>query len=71
MQRLFFQVRSYSQGVDIIFPPDMLVGIKEYVILVHSAAASLSCGPWDLPREGSGTPLQYFCLENPVDGGAW
>ena len=24
-----------------------------------------------LPGEGSGTPLQYFCLENPVDGGAW
>ena len=22
-------------------------------------------------REGSGTPLQYFCLENPMDGGAW
>ena len=22
-------------------------------------------------REGSGTPLQYSCLENPVDGGAW
>ena len=21
--------------------------------------------------EGNGTPLQYFCLENPVDGGAW
>ena len=20
---------------------------------------------------GSGTPLQYFCLENPMDGGAW
>ena len=24
-----------------------------------------------LSREGSGTPLQYFCLENPMDGGAW
>ena len=24
-----------------------------------------SCG------EGNGTPLQYSCLENPVDGGAW
>ena len=24
-----------------------------------------------LPGEGSGTPLQYLCLENPVDGGAW
>ena len=21
--------------------------------------------------EGSGTPLQYSCLENPIDGGAW
>ena len=21
--------------------------------------------------EGNGTPLQYSCLENPVDGGAW
>ena len=22
-------------------------------------------------REGNGTPLQYSCLENPMDGGAW
>ena len=22
-------------------------------------------------RESSGTPLQYSCLENPMDGGAW
>ena len=25
----------------------------------------MSCG------EGNGTPLQYSCLENPRDGGAW
>ena len=24
---------------------------------------------WD--GEGNGTPLQYCCLENPMDGGAW
>ena len=24
-----------------------------------------------LPGEGNGTPLQYSCLENPMDGGAW
>ena len=25
-----------------------------------------------VPRgEGNGTPLQYSCLENPMDGGAW
>ena len=22
-------------------------------------------------REGNGTPLQYSCLENPMDGGVW
>ena len=24
-----------------------------------------------LDREGNGTPLQYSCLENPMDRGAW
>ena len=23
------------------------------------------------PGEGTGTPLQYSCLENPLDGGTW
>ena len=25
----------------------------------------------DNSGEGNGTPLQYSCLENPMDGGAW
>ena len=25
----------------------------------------------DLIGEGDGTPLQYSCLANPMDGGAW
>ena len=25
----------------------------------------------DYPGEGNGIPLQYSCLENPMDGGAW
>ena len=24
-----------------------------------------------MPGEGNGNPLQYSCLENPMDGGAW
>ena len=24
-----------------------------------------------LVGEGNGTPLQYSCLENPMDGGTW
>ena len=27
--------------------------------------------PGEATGEGSGTPLQYSCLENPIDGGAW
>ena len=26
---------------------------------------------YTLPGEGDGTSLQYSCLENPMDGGAW
>jgi len=26
---------------------------------------------WSFVGEGNGTPLQYSCLENPMDGGAW
>ena len=25
----------------------------------------------DMTEEGNGTPRQYSCLENPMDGGAW
>ena len=28
-------------------------------------------GLTSINREGNGTPLQYSCLENPMDGGAW
>ena len=27
--------------------------------------------PNHIPEESNGTPLQYSCLENPMDGGAW
>ena len=30
-----------------------------------------SLGREDSPGEGNGNPLQYSCLENPMDGGAW
>ena len=32
---------------------------------IHKALLKTLCG------EGNGTPLQYSCLENPMDGGAW
>ena len=37
------------------------------------SAGDLSSIPgWGIsPGEGNGNPLQYSCLENPMDGGAW
>ena len=34
---------------------------------------SLPTEPWGKPKKTDkyGTPLQYSCLENPMDGGAW
>ena len=36
---------------------------------------TITCPFWvalhDIAGEGNGTPLQYSCLENPMDGGAW
>ena len=34
-------------------------------------ARDLSSIPGRSPGEGNGNPLQYSCLENPMDGGAW
>ena len=47
--------------------------------MLSSNVAVLFCLPtsdkWELLvpyiGEGTGTPLQYFCLENSMDGGAW
>ena len=33
--------------------------------------AGLIPGSGRSPGEGNGNPLQYSCLENPMDGGAW
>ena len=35
-----------------------------------SDASNLLLTNW-LVGEGNGTPLQYSCMENPMDGGAW
>ena len=33
--------------------------------------AEIKAGPWLWEGEDNGNPLQYSCLENPMDGGAW
>ena len=37
----------------------------------NAGNASSSSGSRRSPGEWNGNPLQYSCLENPIDGGAW
>ena len=43
---------------------------KEYVKAVYCHPVYLTYIQ-STSGEGNGTPLQYSCLENPMDGGAW
>ena len=43
-----------------ILPIEGTVGLREMIIYTQQ-----------LSLLGIGTPLQYSCLENPMDGGAW
>ena len=42
-----------------------------FISLVPSSYRVLCGSIYSFPGEGNGTPLQYSCLENPMDGGAW
>ena len=37
----------------------------------RGASLSISLSLLSAGREGNGNPLQYSCLENPMDGGVW
>ena len=59
---------------------DGSIQTKSSRILVSSEVKASACNVGDLgsiprlggsPGEGNGNPLQYSCLENPMDSGAW
>ena len=43
----------------------------QYEALIYLFLTSLLKRIVDVIGEGNGNPLQYSCLENPMDGGAW
>ena len=43
--------------------PEYMVALEWWTVLALRTVVILG--------EGDGTPLQYSCLENPMDGGAW
>ena len=45
--------------------------LQQYIDLFRNPFFLLLWVPSLMCGEGNGTPLQYSCLENPMDGGAW
>ena len=43
----------------------------QYLIRFYQIVLDISTRQYQIFGEGNGTPLQYSCLENPMDGGAW
>ena len=55
------QGSSLNKHIPIAVSVNMTFIKKKLFIWLHQALAG----------EGNGNPLQYSCLENPMDGGAW
>ena len=45
--------------------------VKKKIPPANAGDAGLLSGSGRSPGEGNGNPLQYSCLENPMDRGAW
>ena len=65
---------SFRAHIEIYYDQD--VAIKSFGSEVKASAWSV--GDWGSipefgrsPGEGNDNPLQYSCLENPMEGGAW
>ena len=56
------------RNVKFLFYP-LLKGTFISILHLHRPLESTLCT--DPLLEGNGNPLQYSCLENPMDGGAW
>ena len=76
----FFLLISYSQFIP--GPPfpfgNSVVVLKDFSGSSDGKESSCNVGDLGLilglgrsPGEGNGNPLQYSCLENPMEGGTW
>ena len=50
---------------------DIKASVFMSLCLYNAGDPDLSPGLGRSPGEGNGNPLQYHCLENPMDRGAW
>ena len=64
-------MKSLSRDPEDCSPRASLVAQRLKRLLAMRETWVRSLGQKDSAGEGNGNPLQYSCLENPMDGGAW
>ena len=65
----FFSTEMPHTGCSRLYPPPACLSI--YIFFNWRIIALQCCGSLCHIGEGNDTPLQYSCLENPTEGGAW
>ena len=75
IKRWNFKLKSTTQKIRSLLPlfPEYIerIGQSSSIFKILWVMFGLSRWLSGKDGEGSGTPLQYSCLENPMDGGAW
>ena len=60
-----------NQCTNGIMSIDVIVIVTIFIYELTAYINTVSIFLWKFLGEDDGTPLQFSCLENPVDGGAW
>ena len=70
--------RNFLTAVTLIYVIEAGLTTDPFIILKKAEYFLISLTRWSLlgslmkqDGEGNGNPLQYSCLETPMDGGAW
>ena len=72
--RLFFYIWIYQEGGTVpylLFASVSPGGLDGKASLCNAGDPGSIPGSGRSPGEGNGNPLQYYCLENLMDRGAW
>ena len=67
--QLSLYIYTFQLRFQLLLPYRLYSGSLLVTYFIYNSAYMLILTSW--LGEGNGTPLQYCCLENPMDGGAW
>ena len=71
LSKSFMYVKKHFIHICTVIYMDFSGGSDGKASVYNAGDPGLIPGSGRSPGEGHGNPLQYYCLENPMDRGAW